>query len=464
MASMLKPSRTVFLLVALAVLAAVFAALLLHLHQSDYRAAEREAQLKSHFLVLSLQNELNGMDTGGKHAARPDVAAPVHALLDTAARRMMDALPSLEPRPWSGLLVDDLGRVVIVQPPDFLEAAHISPQAIAKAHAQVQGPSERWVLIQDIEGAFRPAYLNRTPQGWAWIVPLSCGAPLECTVSRTWQWIGGGVLLLVLACILVVRTASRKKAVPDTERTQTSAISERREETFSTQDRWAVVGRMAGRFAHEFNNQLGIMSNSAYLIQRRTTDPKLALPTQAMLRAVDAASLLTQFLQRLGAGHATQTQAIDLTNWLEESETTFTMVLGKRIPLDLQIGTEPLGVSADPEILELALIIALLHIRAALHDIERVSISAAVMGPDKERELLSGRYAEILVVAKTSGESSGPVTWKLLDIHDEGELGLLQRLCQSMEGCGWSGQNDGGHMAVSITLPMPGEDLPAQSA
>src|SRR2546427_12417499 len=33
-------------------------------------------------------------------------------------------------------------------------------------------------------------------------------------------------------------------------------------------ERLQVVGRLAGRFSHEFNNQLGILSNSAYQIGR----------------------------------------------------------------------------------------------------------------------------------------------------------------------------------------------------
>src|SRR5256885_13766630 len=66
------------------------------------------------------------------------------------------------------------------------------------------------------------------------------------------------------------------------------------------------------RFSHEFNNQLGILSNSAYLIERRSEDPALSLPAQAMLRSVDTASRLTQQLLRFGAHHCTHALVVDL--------------------------------------------------------------------------------------------------------------------------------------------------------
>src|SRR5690606_1521459 len=76
----------------------------------------------------------------------------------------------------------------------------------------------------------------------------------------------------------------------------------RREPWDARRERAAALGRLSARVAHEFNNLLGVISNSAHLIQRHAYSPALGMPVAATLRAVDSANRLTQPLLRWGGG------------------------------------------------------------------------------------------------------------------------------------------------------------------
>ena len=177
-----------------------------------------------------------------------------------------------------------------------------------------------------------------------------------------------------------------------------------------------MVGRLAGRFSHEFNNQLGVLSNSAYLIERRSEDPNLRLPAQAMLRSVDTASRLTQQLLRWAAPqHACAGGgSVPLVAGVRG---TLAVVLGKRVALEVAEPAEAsppgqpaarLGVYVDPDELELALISIFLSVREALPDGARVRMAAHPVGGHLAASAAKGEQVEIRIEAVAHWQGAGP--------------------------------------------------------
>jgi hypothetical protein len=92
-----------------------------------------------------------------------------------------------------------------------------------------------------------------------------------------------------------------RQARHDLERQVAQAVERTRvaEQRVSQSQRVEALGRLTGGVVHDFNNLLGVTSNSAHLIQRHAaTDPQLQLPVSATLRAVEAGSRLIQHLLR----------------------------------------------------------------------------------------------------------------------------------------------------------------------
>lgn len=170
----------------------------------------------------------------------------------------------------------------------------------------------------------------------------------------------------------------------------------------SQQQRMEVIGRLASRYCHDFNNQLGVISNSAYLIGRRARDPLLAESAQATLRAVEVASGLTQRLQRLGARHAGGAQPLELEPWLQPLLPALAMVLGKRMKLELRPVPADLQIHVAADELELALTSLLLWVREVLPDGGSVAIEARHL-PAQALQLPAGAYVQLAIEAGVQG-------------------------------------------------------------
>ncbi|CAB5712418.1 Blue-light-activated protein [Delftia tsuruhatensis] len=227
--------------------------------------------------------------------------------------------------------------------------------------------------------------------------------------------------------------------------------------------RMEVMGRLAGRFAHEFNNQLGIISNSAYLIGRRAQDPRLTLPAQAMLRAVETASELNHRLQRLGTRNPSGAQPLDLGPWLRQLEPSLAALLGKRMVLELKEPPQSLRVHVAHDELELAVISVLLCLRETLPDGAMVVIEARPMD-GLQRRLTAGAFAELSVEAFAGWagpplQPREPPAWAPDDACHDWGLGLAQSLCRSAGGGLWAAAEQGHSLCASLVLPQMPADL-----
>lgn len=509
--------RLVLLLLALLVFVlAASSWLLLRAYQSEHAAQEQAARVSSMAVARLLDKE-------PRTAGADQVLAALGPLLDSG---------------WPGFLVDSTGRALPAGPgaaadlpalpADFSERLAASlAQAAPGVKSAGQGAeqsagqdaSQGWLDLPDAQGGPLRAFFSKSAQGWTWVSWVPCSA-LDPACSRPLKgviWVA--IVLFAVAGLGLARLALRGSAAlvlpamggkaqdqgqgqggGDAGRPDGAAVDAARLEEAAARlqsERLQVVGRLAGRFSHEFNNQLGILSNSAYLIERRSEDPGLRLPAQAMLRSVDTASRLTQQLLRFGARHCTHALVVDLYRWLPGLQGTLAVVLGKRMALEVAEPAEAsqpgqpaprLGVHVDPDELELALISIFLAIREAMTDGAQVHMAARPLPEDQAAASRGNALVEIRIEALAhgacaastgSGEAGAPrlesverqkpppVFTPLNDADADATCGLslARRLCLERGGVVRAKGEHGRCLAVSLVLPrvaMAAQDCLAQ--
>ncbi|SOE35705.1 Signal transduction histidine kinase [Delftia acidovorans] len=519
--------RLVLLLLALLVFVlAASSWLLLRAYQSEHAAQEQAARVSSMAVARLLDKE-------PRTAGADQVLAALRPLLDSG---------------WPGFLVDSTGRALPAGPgaaadlpalpADFSERLAASlAQAAPGVKSAGQGAeqsaggdagqdaSQGWLDLPDAQGGPLRAFFSKSAQGWTWVSWVPCSA-LDPACSRPLKgviWVAIG--LFAVAGLGLARLALRGSAAlvlpamggkaqdhgqgqggDDAGLSEGAAVDTAGLEAAAARlqsERLQVVGRLAGRFSHEFNNQLGILSNSAYLIERRSEDPGLRLPAQAMLRSVDTASRLTQQLLRFGAHHCTHALVVDLYRWLPGLQGTLAVVLGKRMALEVAEPAEAsqpgqpaprLGVHVDPDELELALISIFLAIREAMTDGAQVHMAARPLSEDLAQAQAAASRGDALVEiriealahgagAASTGSGTGeagaprlerverqdppPVFTPLNDADADATCGLslARRLCLERGGVVRAEGEHGRCLAVSLVLPrvaMAAQDCLAQ--
>lgn len=517
--------RLVLLLLALLVFVlAASSWLLLRAYQSEHAAQEQAARVSSMAVARLLDKEPGA-------AGVDQVLAALGPLLDSG---------------WPGFLVDSTGRALPAGPgaaadlpalpADFSErlAASLAQAAPGVSSAGQgaeqsagggagQDASQGWLNLPDAQGGPLRAFFSKSAQGWTWVSWVPCSA-LDPACSRPLKgviWVA--IVLFAVAGLGLARLALRGSAslvLPATggnaqdhgqggggaglsegAAVDTAGLEEAAARLQS--ERLQVVGRLAGRFSHEFNNQLGILSNSAYLIERRSEDPALSLPAQAMLRSVDTASRLTQQLLRFGAHHCTHALVVDLYRWLPGLQGTLAVVLGKRMALEVAEPAEAsqpgqpaprLGVHVDPDELELALISIFLAIHEALTDGAQVHMAARPLSEDQNQDqdqaaasrgnaLVEIRIEALAHGAGAASTGTGEAGASLLDSVERQDpppvftplndsdadatcgLSLARRLCLERGGVVRAEGEHGRCLAVSLVLPrvaMAAQDCLAQ--
>ena len=203
-----------------------------------------------------------------------------------------------------------------------------------------------------------------------------------------------------VAATLADASESLRHAHADLERQVADAVQLTRaaEQRQAQGQRVEALGRLTGGVAHDFNNLLGVISNSAYLIERQVaTQPALAAPVAAVLRAVDLGSRLTQHLVRFAGRRPVRPQSIELQHFLPEVQELLAAALGKRVQLSTQVaaGTRPVVVDAGE--LELALMSLALNARDAIVGTGQIRLQARDATPDDAPALPPGHYVLVTV-------------------------------------------------------------------
>lgn len=220
-------------------------------------------------------------------------------------------------------------------------------------HQRVAGGGDGRLALQGTQGEPLRGYVSRLPLGWAY-AQVQPRAGLDAALAQ-------GVVLPTIAAVSLLALALGTAlwlARAEWRRRLAEALqrARRREPWDARRERAAALGRLSARVAHEFNNLLGVISNSAHLIQRHADSPALGMPVAATLRAVDSANRLTQPLLRWGGGLHPQVCTVALDQWLPALRELLVVVLGKRIALDIQVPEAALYTRVDLDGLELAVV------------------------------------------------------------------------------------------------------------
>lgn len=360
-------------------------------------------------------------------------------------------------RDWAGLLLDSAGRVLLAQPADLLDAVQDADAYVGALRVAAGGATQGWLDIDVEQGRFRRAYLSRTRQGGSWFALPPCRR-LDFMCSPQPAWMGAAALaLLVPAGLCMAWLARAMGSGPLPLSAREGACGERMQAT----------GRLSGPFAHELNNQLGIIRNCAYLIQR-IEDERLALPVQTVLKAVEAASALTQRLQRYGERGCARPQALELSHWLPRLQPALALLLGKRMALDIGVAPEAMQVHVDREGFELVLSCIMLGVRDVLADGAVVRLTAGFLGGAVADGLASGRQVQVCVEAWVSwlqepaapreGPQPALATGDDCDGCDGcGPLALAQDLCRSVGSEVWIRSQPGRCVVAVLVLPVRAE-------
>lgn len=207
------------------------------------------------------------------------------------------------------------------------------------------------------------------------------------------------------------------------ERQVAAAVARTRqaEQRISRSQRTEALGRLTGGVAHDFNNLLGVISNSAYLIQKQADGrPELELPVAATQRAVEVGSRLTQHLLRVAGERPVRPLQVVLSRFLPEAEDLLRCVLGRQVVVVVQVAPDTCPVLVDPSELELALINVALNARDAMSGRGELRLRAG--HPDTSSLADWAEVAPALDVAGGGEAATGqtPHGWVEIAISDTG--------------------------------------------
>jgi hypothetical protein len=184
-------------------------------------------------------------------------------------------------------------------------------------------------------------------------------AALALLVAPALPWLGWlvGLPALAAAVWLLRRPAPPAAPAAPAAAAPADALKQRRA---------AAIGRLAPGVAHDFNNVLGVLSNSIYLFERHAGQPApapLLAPLAAAQRAIKNGSRLTGQLQRFADQRSAGARALVLSIELNDAAELVRTALGRRFELALAVAPGTRRALADPSALELELLEAALDIR-----------------------------------------------------------------------------------------------------
>jgi signal transduction histidine kinase len=388
---------------------------------------------------------------------RASVVAPVRRADRTVLNLAVTILP-LElqqivdhqrlPQGWTATVMDGQGAVVARHPGG---SSYVGRSAVPDLRPQIAAKGEGLFESTSLDGEPMTGHFSTSPQGWTFVtaVPRSqlaghvpaavmqlllVGAVLLGVAIVGARWLSRRIVEPVVALkdmaermqaglpvhaeptgieecdkvanALEAAAYAQQRARGELERRVKDAIARTREaeQRASHNQRVEALGRLTGGVAHDVNNLLGVISNSAYLIERRNDGQlDLASPLAATMRAVEAGRRLTQHLLRFAGRHATRPERVDLVTALPELRELLGIVLGKRIAIEVKVAADTRAIVVDAGELELALINLALNARDALPNGGHLTLAAGNAGAAEIAELPPGDYVLISVTDDGTG-------------------------------------------------------------
>jgi signal transduction histidine kinase len=354
------------------------------------------------------------------------VANVVVAILPSELQRVLDAQGL--PQGWVGAVLDTRRRIVARQPGG---ASMIGREATPDVRERLAQGTEGGFEGTSIDGNAVTGYFSTSPHGWTYVAAMprvqfggyldgatpqiTLGALALLTLAILGAlWVSRGVARAVVsletmaseletgrpvmrrgtgirecddvAAALEAASIATRGARAELEQQVAQAVARTRdaEQQAARSLRVAALGRLTGGVAHDVNNLLGVVSNSAHLIQRHAdATPQLQSPVAAILRAVDAGSRLTQQLMRFAARRPLEPRTLDIARAMPELHELIGNVVGKRIDVQTHVQPGTASIVVDAAELELALVNLALNARDAMQGGGTLRVSARNASDDE---------------------------------------------------------------------------------
>lgn len=352
---------------------------------------------------------------------------------------------------WIGTVMDNSGHVVARLPGG---ASYVGREGRADLRARMAQSSEGAFESVSLDGVPTAGYFSTSPLGWTFVSAMPRDEFTGRIPQAVQRVVIGALLLLALAMAgavwvsrrierpmralkqlaqdlqagravqaeptgmtevddvadaLVTAGRSMASARAELEQSVAQAVERTRqvEQRGAQSQRVVALGRLTGGVAHEFNNLLGVISNSMHLLQRHPSAAELQGPLSATQRSVDKGSQLTQHLLRFSGRRPVRVQTLSLARYLPEVQELMRSVLGRRIEIRVQVSPQIWPVRVDANELDLALVNLALNAHDAMPSGGELRLKASNAEAQDKEGLPPGDY--VLLTVGDDGMGLDPV-------------------------------------------------------
>ena len=228
-----------------------------------------------------------------------------------------------------------------------------------------------------------------------------------------------------------------------------------------------AIGRLAGGVAHDFNNQLTVITAYAQqLVSGLQEGDRLSKGASAIKRSADRAVALTQQLLAFSRRQLLAPRLLDVNALLGNMERVLGQIAGGGIELVTELGDGAAPVNVDPLQLEQAILNLVANARDAMPDGGILTIRTAVVDLDRDFVRLHvglqpGRYAMLSVSDTGCGmdaDTQSHLFEPFFSTKPRGQgkgLGLATTygFVKQSDGYIWAGSSPGGGSTFTLYLP-----------
>jgi PAS domain S-box-containing protein len=177
---------------------------------------------------------------------------------------------------------------------------------------------------------------------------------------------------------------------------------ERTEERLFQSQRLEALGQLTGGVAHDFNNLLTIVSGNLQMLEEHLEEPLYGKLVKTALRATSRGADLTRKLLAFSRRQALQPRAVEVGPLLASLAEMLRRTLGARIEVRLVLEDHLPAVTADPGMLDTALLNLAVNARDAMPEGGQLTLEAHRESLDadyaaREAEVTPGEYVQIAV-------------------------------------------------------------------